>query len=380
MDYGQFLLNGGLGDGDNEYPLLEKALAAQPNAGDEMTMVVLSPHQNNSEMPIDVEVFAARPSDDIADWQQVCEDILRIGPEGVLQIDSPTMSTVDVHVPEGEYLVQVAGRGFVNYGWPGTTTPGDVWRIRMFPTDDLGPRPAVRWDMPGYGIPENAELAPEPVQPEDDEPRWITVLRQDGSHRMIERTELEQQAAQHHLDEWGGGPPIEKVTRYNGGQMLTKFDRPFVEAILQSGPDVARLVAVYAATRACEFAGLSDLPWIRPALDALGINTALPAPFSDPSLMTDAFARLSSPTDAATRSSVTIWTGSRIATDYPFGTNNEPRYMTIPALYSAQDPDPWKAAIETVVHASCAYGPMATELHDALKRHLLNTDRAPGGR
>ncbi|AMY20789.1 hypothetical protein A3Q40_03428 [Rhodococcus sp. PBTS 1] len=378
MDHGQFLLRGGLGDIDDEYPLLEQALSAQPNAGDGTTMVVLSPHQNNFEMPIDIEVFTTRPPDDADDWEQVCEDILRIGPEGILEIESTTMSPGEVHVEPGEYLVQVAGRGFVNYGWPGTTTPDDVWRIRLFPTDGTGPRPAVRWDMPGYGIPENAEPAPEPARTQDDEPRWITVLHEDGSHRMVARSELEERASQHLLDEWGGGPPIEKVTRYNGGQLLTKFDRPLVEAILETDHHVARLVAVYAAARACEFAGLADLPWVRPALDALGNNTALPAPFADPSQMGDAFARLESP-DAVATTSVTITTSHRAASDYPFGANNEPRYMTIPALYSAQDLDPWKAAIETVMHASCAYGSRAAELHTAIKRDLPEMYRASRG-
>ena len=132
MDHGQFVLRGGLGEMDDEYQLIEQALAGQPSAGDGSTIVVLSPHQNNVEMPIDVEVFAARPPDDSADWQQVCENPLRIGEEGVLQIDSTAMSPVEVTVPPGDYMVQVAGRGFVNYGWPGTTTPDDVWRVRAY--------------------------------------------------------------------------------------------------------------------------------------------------------------------------------------------------------------------------------------------------------
>lgn len=66
-----------------------------------------------------------------------------------------------------------------------------------------------------------------------------------------------------------------------------------------------------AATRACEFAGLSDLPWVQPALDALGNNAALPVPFSDPSQMSDAFARLSTSTDAVTSTSVAIRAGAQ---------------------------------------------------------------------
>ena len=53
--------------------------------------------------------------------------------------------------------------------------------------------------------------------------------------------------------------------------------------------------------------------------------------------------------------------------------------MTIPALYSAQDYDPYKAAVETVVHASHAYGPLIPELHAAIKRDLPDMDRASRG-
>lgn len=316
-------------------------------------------------------MFATRPPDDNADWQQVCEDILRIGPEGVLQIDSSTMSPVDVPVPPGEYLVQVAGRGFVNYGWPGTTTPDDVWRIRLFPTDCTSPHPAVRWDMPGYGIPDDVQQTPTESEPfHDDEPRWISVLHEDGSQEMVERAELlEQRAA---VAQWGG-PPIEQVATYNGGQILTKFDRAFVQTILHATPDVARQIAVYAVTRACEFSGLADEPWIRDALVALGSNSAMPAPFDDMSHMGDAFARLSTQEEASATPAVFVRV-DRDPTDNPFGTNNEPRYMTIPALYSAQDQDAYKAAIETVFHASCAYGSHAGELHAGIRRELADMD------
>lgn len=379
MDHGQFVLRGGLGDLDNEFSLLEQALATQPNAGDGLTMVVLSPHQNNFEMPIDVDVFAARPPDDNADWQQICEDILRIGPEGVLQIDSSTMSPVDVQVLPGEYLVQVSGRGFVNYGWPGTTTPDDEWRIRLFPTDGTSPRPAVRWDMPGYGIPDDVEQTlAESESFGDDEPQWVTALHVDGPRDMIERTELDPRAAQHRLDQWGG-QPIEQVATYNGGQTLTKFDRSFVQTILHATPDIARQVAVYAVTRACEFSGLADELWIRDALVALGDNSAMPAPFDDISHVGDAFARLSTQEGASVNSAVFVRCVGEDLADNPFGTNNEPRYMTIPALYSAQDQDTYKAAIETVFHASCAYGSHAGELHAEIRRELADMDRTSRG-
>ena len=118
-------------------------------------VVVWCPHQNNFEMSVDVQVFDRRPAADRSEWQQVSEDRLEVDAPGVLSLSSPTTEPVTVAVPPGQYVVEVSGRGFVNYGWPGSTTPGDVWRLRLWPDDGSVLEPAQRWEMPGYGIPEN---------------------------------------------------------------------------------------------------------------------------------------------------------------------------------------------------------------------------------
>lgn len=155
MDYGQFCLDGGLGDIDNELELLEQAQAEQPSAGDGTMIVVVCPHQNNYEMSVDVQVFDRRPAADRLAWQQVSENRLEIDAAGGVSVSSPTSEPVTVAVPPGRYVVEVSGRGFVNYGWPGSTTPGDVWRLRLWPDDGSVLEPAQLWDMPGFGIPEN---------------------------------------------------------------------------------------------------------------------------------------------------------------------------------------------------------------------------------
>ncbi|WP_232333498.1 hypothetical protein [Rhodococcus sp. p52] len=82
MDYGQFCLDGGLGDIDNELELLEQAQAEQPSAGDGTMIVVVCPHQNNYEMSVDVQVFDRRPAADRLAWQQVSENRLEIDAAG----------------------------------------------------------------------------------------------------------------------------------------------------------------------------------------------------------------------------------------------------------------------------------------------------------
>lgn len=152
LDYGQLTLVGGLfEDGWDSSPLLEQAVDA-PVAGDGQLLLVLSPHQNNFELELTVEVWDAEPPADADDWQQVVRGWLEV--EGdLLRYESPTMDVHDFDVPSGRYAVEVSGRGFVNYGCPGSTTPGDVWRVRLWPSDVEQPAYAVRtWTDPGADV------------------------------------------------------------------------------------------------------------------------------------------------------------------------------------------------------------------------------------
>ncbi|WP_327119865.1 hypothetical protein OHB12_14735 [Nocardia sp. NBC_01730] len=102
MDYGQFCIDGGLGDPDEDTDLLDHALAAHPFTSNGLAMVVLSPHQNNFEMQMTVQVWDSRPPWDRDEWQQVCEARLHVGPEGMLYLSSPIDGAAGCPVPEGE--------------------------------------------------------------------------------------------------------------------------------------------------------------------------------------------------------------------------------------------------------------------------------------
>lgn len=148
QDYGQFSLCGGE-SWDSEYEeLVEAAIGGPQIAGDERTLVVLSPHQNNFRMVLRVEVWEQAPPDDSGAWEEVFEGPLTVN-GGSLEYASPTMNSAAVNVPDGDYVVRIHGRGFVNRGWPGSTEPGDTWRVQMWPGD--GPtayRHLKMWQMP----------------------------------------------------------------------------------------------------------------------------------------------------------------------------------------------------------------------------------------
>lgn len=370
MDYGQFSLSGGLGDFEDELELLAQAQAAQPCAGDGNALVVLSPHQNNFEMPIAVQVWDGRPPADRDEWQQVCEERLRISEVGQMMIASPTTGEAFCEVPEGDYLIEVSGRGFVNYGWPGTTTPGDVWRIRLWPNDGADPKPAQMWDMPGYGIPEDSPPSAPTVEPaESDEPKWITVSGPGGGSRTVRTSELRAEAAEAERRAWGGGDPIPELRDYNGGQHLAKYDRALVLALAELDELQLRGVARWCVTRAYEFAGLTDRPWVTPALAALHAGEPLPPPFVDhaaASAQLDADRREEAPAGEHIKKGVFVIHSIGEFDPFDMGPISRPSYA-LPTIFAAAGPDPRRAAFEALYSASVAFQQDARELHAQLR-------------
>jgi len=176
MDYGQFLLRGGpaMHYPDDLALLAEAQAIGDGVAADRRTVLVLSPHQNNFAMATRIEVWDRTPPDDLDSWDEAFEAGLEVDPRGELRFESPTMSAVACAVPPGRYRILVAARGFVAHGWPGSTTPGDSWRVQLWPADgEVAPRRLRSWD--------NSERRPAaqgagPVDTRDSR-QWTAYLR-----------------------------------------------------------------------------------------------------------------------------------------------------------------------------------------------------------
>ncbi|MCS5497419.1 hypothetical protein NY547_09240 [Cnuibacter physcomitrellae] len=104
-------------------------------------------------MEVAVQLWSGEPLADSDDWEQVSVERLRVDTSSTVRLTSPTLPSTTCAVPQGEYWVEVSGRGFTNYGWPGSTEPGDRWRLRFWPGEAQGSRPSKLWSMPGYGTP-----------------------------------------------------------------------------------------------------------------------------------------------------------------------------------------------------------------------------------
>jgi len=151
QDYGQFELIAGDQDDDDLLDLIDAANEGDRIAQGEAILVILSPHQNNFEMALTVELWDDEPPDDLADWQEGFQAFLGVDGLGVFYM-SPIETYVDLDVPPGNYQVRIVGRGFINYGWPGSTTPGDTWRIQFWPSNDIiEPTRIARWVRFGRG-------------------------------------------------------------------------------------------------------------------------------------------------------------------------------------------------------------------------------------
>lgn len=149
LDYGQFYLYSAPTEESASADIsetVETAIDADGIAQSQDLTVILSPHQNNFEMKLRVEQWPAPPGDDLDSWQEAFEAVLDVDDRGLTYVDVGGRSC-HVPVPPGRYLARVTGRGFVARGWPGSTKPGDHWRIQLWPTQTWEPpRRLAKWD------------------------------------------------------------------------------------------------------------------------------------------------------------------------------------------------------------------------------------------
>jgi hypothetical protein len=83
-------------------------------------------------MALRLEVWSGPPEDDLDDWQEAFD--LHLDVDGYsVDYESPTFARTPLPVPPGSYRTLITGRGFLVRDRLGSTTPGDVWRLRLWP-------------------------------------------------------------------------------------------------------------------------------------------------------------------------------------------------------------------------------------------------------
>lgn len=184
----------------------------------------------------------------------------------------------------------------------------------------------------------DASRQPPPPTPEE---RAESARRAKEEERQRQR----EAARQYEINAWGGREPSDRLRGIRGNvHGLRLLDVHLVHALDEAAPAVQRRIARWAARRAFEAAGLAQVDWIAPALDALDAGEPLPEPFDD----------------------------GRRAFDRVYGDPGVPRTtvvipdlapreisrqaVALPALAGAAEPDPLQAAVDALYAAACSFG------------------------
>lgn len=247
--------------------------------------------------------------------------------------------------------------------------------------------------------------------------------------RQAEERAAEERRLDYERWKWGGRLPSERLRGVGGNvRGLLRFDSDLVHALDTAGSEAQRAVALLAARRACEAAGLMGLPWVTQALTALAEKRPLPPPFddldqmwetlrSDPQVPSRSVLQAVLPERPPYRplaphaAAAAEWTrllavelgdsgrrrrslGRRLGAlipSVPAGDSPTPTggmghgaaavhtsgtvrgsqqiaqsYFALPAVLAAAEPDPLKAALDAVWHAVNTYGEHYPELLGAL--------------
>lgn len=351
LDYGQFLIRGAQPSDFFDDVLVDRAFDSPPSYSDRQTMLVLSPHQNNFDMAVDVEVWDQRPQEDRDAWQQVSEDKLTVDSEGLLRIDSPTCEQVTCTVPQGNYTVEASGRGFVTRGWPGSTKPGDTWRVRLWPDTGDQPQSPKLWN----------EVATATSQaPDAPAPRTEPSGAGDPSEPLVQLPVFTPKQVRE-------DPVVAAIQGFAGAYTFFSAAPKLAAVLTRCDPDVQREVAMWAAREACTFAGIADLPWVRDTLSRAPKD-------HQPDLATRyrAARRQSDPTQPgiAPENLFSYADPSHAMSEYQtYGTNivRHRAAFAIVTLAAACQPNPLQAAVEATHCASLTLGKQAQSLQTRLR-------------
>jgi hypothetical protein len=186
---------------------------------------------------------------------------------------------------------------------------------------------------------------PPPTPEERAEAERLALLERERAGEQA-RLKAEQARVKAEEREWGGRLPSERLRRLRGTALtVARLDRSLVDALARTDPVTQRDIARWVARRAFVEARLAEVDWIAPALAALDRGEPLPPPFDDDRrawgilLLSDA------------RVPRTLVTSPDGRLD-----NCLQQAMAFPALFSALEQDPLRAALDALWSAAVAFG------------------------
>ncbi|WP_329137329.1 hypothetical protein OG552_27330 [Streptomyces sp. NBC_01476] len=268
-------------DPDSLIPDLSEAFAGQRGglcgaAVPGVLWLITGLHTGNVGFVVEVH-DEAPPLDPV--WEEVVEVSFRPVSERTSLVQWAGEDAWDLDLAQTDYRVRYSARGMDAGRELDTRVAGkpqaDSYLLQFWPAP---PRPdhVVRQtsQIAAYWHSHARELPPPPAPEQRAE---TERLAREAEERAAEERRLHREQW-----EWGGQLPSEALRDVGGNvRGLLRFDSDLVHALDAAGPEVQRAVALLAARRACEAAGLTDVLWVTPALTALTESYPLPPPFDD---------------------------------------------------------------------------------------------------
>ncbi|MEU9990986.1 hypothetical protein AB0E10_30160 [Streptomyces sp. NPDC048045] len=226
-----------------------------------------------------VEVHEEAPPLD-AGWEDVVEVSFRPVSAGGALVEWGGGGVWDLDLDETDYRVRYSAKGMDEAGQQDTLLEEeaqlDCYLLQFWPAPPAPDRVLEQTsETAAYWHDYARRLPPPPTPAERAEAERLARLAE-------EQAEEERRLALERW-EWGGRLPSRALRCVDGNvRGVLDFDPDLVHAIDAAGPEVQREVAVLAARRACEAAGLAGLDWVAEGLTALAEARPLPPLFEDP--------------------------------------------------------------------------------------------------
>ncbi|WP_237527330.1 hypothetical protein [Streptomyces sp. SID2119] len=215
------------------------------------------------------------------DWEDVVEVSFRPVSKDTSLVQWGGEAAWDLALPVTDYRVRYSARGMDQGRDLDTRTAkepqADSYLLQFWPAPprpDRVIRETARIAAYWHGYARGRPAPPTPEQRAEAE-----RLARQTKERAAEERRLHYERWQ-----WGGRLPSEALrgARQSNVLGLLPFDSDLVHTLGAVDPEVQHTVALLAARRACEAAGLTGLPWVAGALAALEADRPLPPPFDGP--------------------------------------------------------------------------------------------------
>lgn len=311
---------------------------------------------HTGEVGLAVEVHdTAPPLDD--SWEDVVEVAFRPASGATVVLPWADGPLVSLDLPVTDHRVRYCGRDMdrareEELAILSGEAPADQYLLQFWPA---APRPdeivkrtagaAEYWHQ-------WARALPPPPSPEE---------RAETQRLRAEEQARAEEAEQRRFEalEWGGRLPSQALRDVGGNVAgLRALDCDLLHAVDAAGPAAQRSIARWAAHRAYAEAGLNNVDWIAPALEAMDLGHELPAPFSELRHSWDRF--FDDP--AIPWTFVDSIDGSR--------GGFLKQAMAVPALLDAMEPVPLRAALDALYAAAATYGSDHPRLFDEVRRRF----------